>query len=85
MFVCWVSLEVATTCTSGSSSQSVETLSDSCGGSTGSEFLAVPKQLASKTKRQAVNAKASCITDTEVLEELKHQKKQEKRRRESGN
>ena len=57
-----------------------------CGGSTGSslsEILAIPKPLASKKKtRQAVNTKASCITDAEVLEELKHQKEEKKAREE---
>lgn len=78
--------EVNTTCTSGSSSQPVETssvCSTHCGGSTESslsEILAVPKPLAPKKKRiQAVNAKANCITDAEVLEELKHQKRKKRR------
>ena len=57
-----------------------------CGGSTGSslnEILAIPKPLAPKKKmRQAVNTKASCITDAEVLEELKHQKEEKEAREE---
>ena len=50
-----------------------------CGGSTGSslsEILVVPKPVALKKKRQAVNSKASCITDSPVLRELKHRKEE---------
>ena len=39
-----------------------------------SEILAIPKTLA--PKRQAVNTKVSCITDTEVLKGLKHRKEE---------
>jgi hypothetical protein len=78
------SLEVHTTCTSGSQLSSA--CSTHCGGSTGSslsEILAIPKPLApKKKKRQVVNAKAACITDAEVLEELKHQKEEKEARAE---
>ena len=42
------------------------------------EILALPKPIATreKTRNQAVNAKANCITDTEVLEDLKRQKEE---------
>lgn len=69
-------------CTKGSSSQLVEISSVSsthCGGSTGSsqsEILTIPKSLALKKRRQTVNAKTSCITDSQVLNKLKHQKKE---------
>ena len=59
-------------------SHTVETssvCSTHCGGSTGSslsEILVVPKPVALKKKRQAVNSKASCITDSPVLQELLH-------------
>ena len=71
-------------CTSGSS-QALSTVSSlHCGGSTGSslsEILALPKPLAPKKRgRKAVNAKASCITDSEVLEELKQKKKKKRKR-----
>ena len=70
----------------GSNSQVSSVCSTHCGGSTASslsEILAIPKPLASKKKRrQAVNAKATCITDAEVLEELKHQKEEKEARAE---
>ena len=67
------------TCTSGSS-QPLPTMSSSnCGESTSSslsEIFALPKPLAPKKKgrKPAVNAKASCITDPEVLDDLKQQR-----------
>ena len=35
-----------------------------------------PSATREKTRKQAVNAKANCITDTEVLEDLKRQKEE---------
>lgn len=49
-----------------------------CGGSTGgslNKILVVQKPVALKKKRQAVNSKASCITELPVLRELKQEKK----------
>ena len=45
-----------------------------------SEILALPKPVAAKKKmrKPAVNAKANCITDLEVLEDLKRQKEEKK-------
>ena len=53
----------------------------SCGESTTgslSEILALPKPLAPKKngRKPAVNAKANCITDTEVLKDLQKQKEE---------
>ena len=67
------------TCTSGSSQPLPTVSSSNCGESTSSslsEILALPKPLAPKKKgrKPAVNAKASCITDPEVLDDLKQQK-----------
>ena len=42
-----------------------------------SDILALPKPKAPQKKRQAVNSKAQCITDIDVLQELKA-KEQEK-------
>ena len=86
------SSEVNSTCTSSSqpkeSSLPVEASSvhsTHCGGSTASslsEILVIPKPNgAPKKKRQAVNSKASCITDSPVLQELKR-KKEEKEAKE---
>ena len=55
--------------------------SSNCDESTASslsEILALPKLIATrkKTRKEAVNAKANCITDTEVLEDLKQQKEE---------
>ena len=55
--------------------------SSNCDESTASslsEILALPKPIATreKTRKQAVNAKAYCITGTEVLEDLKRQKEE---------
>ena len=66
------------TCASGSS-QPLPTVSSNCGESTSSslsEILALPKPLAPKKKgrKPTVNAKASYITDPEVLDDLKQQK-----------
>ena len=66
-------------CTSGSSQPLPTVSSSNCGESTSSslsKILALPKPLAPKKKgrKPAVNAKASCITDPEVLDDLKQQK-----------
>lgn len=58
-----------------------------CGSTTSStsDILVLPKPKVPQKKRQAVNSKASCITDTEVFEQLKAkerekvQKEEEKR------
>ena len=48
-----------------------------------SDILALPEPISSKKKRNpAVNAKASCITDIEVLETLKHKKEQKEAKEE---
>ena len=66
-------------CISGSIQPLPTVSSSNCGESTSSslsEILVLPKPLAQKKKgrKPAVNAKASCITDTEVLDDLKQQK-----------
>ena len=48
-----------------------------------SDILALPKPITSKKKRNpAVNSKASCITDVEILETLKHKKEQKEAKEE---